>query len=318
MKSSRLGRLLAIAVGILTCGALLGATAAVGAPSAARRHSRFQLTGTKPSWAAPGRLTGAVAGTHAVNARVWLAPRNSAQLDALAREVSDPASSQYRKYISKAQYVARFAPTADQVAAVTRWLTAAGLRIDTVGPDNHYLSVSGSTAAINAAFATQLARYAVNGKQVQAPTKTLSVPSSLAGNVLSVTGLTKLGHRMKPADLGAPAPFVNGTPCSSYYGQKTAFDQPRFMGKKLPYAVCGYVPSQLRGAYGEDGPGSESNLGKGATIAITDAFDASTARGGCEHLLATPRRQEVRQGPVPGPELPGAAGQRSQRRCVRR
>jgi len=276
MKSSRKGRLLVLAVGVLTCAALLGATAAVSAPKLVRRHSRFQLAGTKPSWASPGRLTGAVAATHSVNARVWLAPRNSAQLDALAREVSDPASSQYRKYISNAQYVARFAPTAAQVAAVMRWLTAAGLQIDRVGPDNHYLAVSGSAAAINAAFSTQLARFGVKGKQVQAPAKTLSVPNSLAANVLSVTGLTKLGHMMKPADLGAPAPFVNGTPCSSYYGQKVAYDQPKFKGKRLPYAVCGYVPSQLRGAYGEDGPGSESNLGKGATIAITDAFDAST------------------------------------------
>ena len=51
-------------------------------------------------------------------------------------------------------------------------------------------------------------------------------------------------------DLGAPSGFVNGTPCSSYYGEKTALDMPKFQNKPIPYAVCGYTPNQLRGAYG--------------------------------------------------------------------
>ena len=51
-----------------------------------------------------------------------------------------------------------------------------------------------------------------------------------------------------------------------------ADDQPKFQGHTLPYAPCGYTPSQYRGAYGVSG----SNAGSGATVAITDAFDAPT------------------------------------------
>jgi subtilase family serine protease len=143
------------------------------------------------------------------------------------------------------------------------------------GPDNHYVAVSGSAAAINSAFGTTLAEYTINGKQWRAPSTTLSIPAALAGTVLSVSGLTQFGHMVKPSDLGAPAAFVNSPQCSSYYGQLSASDKPQFNGKTLPYAPCGYTPSQLRGAYGDNVPGRDSELGRGSTVAITDAFDAS-------------------------------------------
>ena len=275
MKSSRVGRPLALAIGVLTCLALLVASSAVGARTAARRSNRLELAGSHPSWAAADRLAGAVPAAHSVSARVWLAPRHAAQLDRLARAISNPASSHYRKFISRAQYTASFAPTAAQVAAVKHWLAAAGLRITATGPDHHYVAVRGSAAAVGMAFGTRLGRYSVKGSKVRAPMTNLSIPRSVAGSVLAVTGLTRFGHRMRPADLGAPAAFVNGTPCSSYYGQRYPSDLPKFKGRTLPWNPCGYVPSQLRGAYGE-GASGPVNLGKGATVAITDAFDAST------------------------------------------
>jgi subtilase family serine protease len=69
-----------------------------------------------------------------------------------------------------------------------------------------------------------------------------------------------------------PAPpepgFRNGTPCSTYYGQKLATTLPQFNGQTLPYAPCGYVGSQFRSAY----EGSTTLDGTGVTVAITDAY----------------------------------------------
>jgi subtilase family serine protease len=253
----------------LLCVAVIGVTAAEAANGPAKT-SRQQLAGSQPAWTAAASQTGTVADSAQLHARVWLAPRNQAQLQALAQAVSIPGGSQYRQYLTSKQYDAQFAPTSRQVQAVTSWLAGASLHVDSIGPSNHYVAVSGTAAAMRAAFGAQLGVYSVNGKSEQAPTSDYSVPASVAGLVQAVAGLTTLGHTVKPTDLGPPDGFRNAPPCSSYYGEKIATDLPKFEGKSIPYAVCGYTPSQLRGAYSVTGTGS------GETVAITDAFDAST------------------------------------------
>jgi subtilase family serine protease len=279
---------MAVAASGSVCFAMLAAASVAGAGSNA--PGRHVLPGTKPAWTAAVAATADVsASPAAIRAKVWLAPRDAAQLDALATAVSDPDDPQSGQFISEPEYRARFAPTAAQVAQVTAWLTGAGLTVTRVGADNHYIAVSGSAAAANAAFGTQVARYVVHGKVERAPASDLSVPAALADVVQAVSGLATLGHRMSPADFGPPDAFVNGLPCSDYYGQHIAWTLPKFHGKKLPWAVCGYVPSQLRGAYGVDATGW---AGAGSTVAITDAYDSPT-------LLSDANTYAVRHGDQP-------------------
>jgi subtilase family serine protease len=271
-------RVLRLRIAAAVIGTFVVAVIVVGAAGATSPAARTTLVGSRPSWVPAVARAGTVPSAQHVDARVWLASNNSAQLSSLAKAVSDPSSSQYGQSLTTAQYDQQFAPTAAQVAAVSQWLTGAGLSIVSVGPDNHYVAVSGSADAINAAFGTQLALYQVNGTQQQAPSSDLSVPTALASSVLAVTGLAQFGHAAKPADFGPPAAFVNATPCSSYYGQQTASTLPQFQGHTLPYAVCGYVPSQFRAAYGVKGgfsfgPFGGVGLGQGTTVAIIDAYD---------------------------------------------
>ena len=56
-------------------------------------------------------------------------------------------------------------------------------------------------------------------------------------------------------------------------GRRSTPTDPAFEGKHLPYAVCGYVPSQLRSTYGVS---ATRRTGRGQTVAITDAFAAPT------------------------------------------
>jgi subtilase family serine protease len=104
--------------------------------------------------------------------------------------------------------------------------------------------------------------------------------------VTAVTGLDTLAHWVTPASepdvpgqdnghrvtLGAPAGFVNAGPCSSWYGEKT-YSGSTPVGDDLPYAVCGYTPSQFRSVYGVTASG---RTGRGVTVAFTDAFEAPT------------------------------------------
>ena len=266
------------AAGIATVG-----SAMVGlSPASASQSGRHQLAGSRPAWQTHGNFqkTGTLPAATRVAAKVWLSANDRSGLAALASDLSDPASASYGQYLTHDEYVARFAPTQDQVAQVEDWLKSAGLTVTSVGPDNHYVAVSGSSSAVSDAFGTTMSTYRFQGKTVPAPDSALSVPATVGSTVLAVTGLTPAGHRVsphqsEPADLGAPAGFVNATPCSDYYGQKDATDQPKFHGRTLPYAVCGYTPRQLRSVYGAERGGTG---GAGQTVAIVDAYDASTLR----------------------------------------
>lgn len=265
----------------------LGAGAAAAAPHGTGRHT----VSPAPAWTTRAQAQRSAAATAGPTTRVkvWLAPRDGAALRRLAAAVSDPSSAQYGHYLDTAQYAARYAPTAATVDAVSGWARGAGLHVDTVGTDRHFVEVSGSREAVSSAFTANLRTFTLDGATGTAPTSAVTVPDALGAQVLAVTGLDTVTHRTRPAqeggrgtaststaspsDLGPPAGFVNSTTCGAYYGQKIDRTDPAFEGKHLPYSVCGYTPKQLRSAYGI----TASHLtGKGETVAITDAFAAPT------------------------------------------
>jgi subtilase family serine protease len=262
----------------LMAGSVAVLCTAVAATAQGDGPRRAVLAGSKPAWTAAASSAVAVpAAAHGIDAKVWLAPRDASALDALARAVSDPSSPRYGQFLSADQARAQFAPTSDQVTQVSTWLAGAGLTVRSVGADNRFIEVSGTAAAVAAAFGTQLVSYTVGGHAERAPGNDLTIPAGLAGSVQAVTGLTTFGHRVTKGDLGPEDAFVPGAPCSSYYGQQASpASLPRFHGKALPMNVCGYTPTQLRGAYGIDRAGAG---GTGSTVAITDAFDSPRLEG---------------------------------------
>ncbi|NLU74446.1 S8/S53 family peptidase [Streptomyces sp. HNM0575] len=250
---------------------LLAGAIAMGVPAHADgpQHGRQVLKTTKPKWATTKADRGSTASSAKVTARVYLAGRDASGLAAYARSVSDPGSASYRKYLSPEQARARYGPTKAQKAAVTAWLKSSGMKV--TGANEHYLSVSGDTAATEKAFATRLHDYTKNGRTYRAPQTAASVPSSLHGAVLTVVGLDNAPKLAKhDEELPPPGPvFRNSGPFSGYYGSKTATGLPKAYGKHVPYAVKGYTGKQLRAAYGATGSGL---TGKGVTVAITDAY----------------------------------------------
>lgn len=271
--------LVALGVGALAV-PLLAATA--GAASPATSQGRVALPHSSPQWASTTNAVGSVPVGASVRARVYLAPQGGqARLNAAVTAVSTPGSTSYRHFLTPAQYQARFGPTRTQISGVTSWLRGAGLRVTGLGAGNRYVEVSGRPDTVQSAFGVGLRLYRHQGRVEQAPSGDVTVPTELAGEVLGVTGLAS-AQRMHPAAASYPPPagFVNARPCSAYYGQLLARYQadyktplPKFQGYYRNYAVCGYVPTQLRGAYGVTG----SNLsGKGVTVAITDAYAAPT------------------------------------------
>jgi subtilase family serine protease len=256
-----------LAVGVLT-------SAAVAQPSPARAD----IAGTHPAWAtASARMSSKPVTSGTVTARVYLAGQDPAALAAYAMAVSTPGNALYGHYLTPAQVMARYGPTQAQVSAVTSWLIGAGLTVTKVEDEmGGYVAVQGSVRAAAQAFGVTFGTFrGPDRKADRAPEQTATAPDSVASAVLSVTGLDTATHDMTPADtLPPPGPnYWVAPPCSTYYGQKIAFNEPSAYGIKQPYTNCGYTQRQIRGAYHV----SQSGMtGKGVTVAVVDAYASPT------------------------------------------
>jgi subtilase family serine protease len=288
-----------VAVSALTLGGFAMATAAQAAP-------RKAIAGTHPQWAiAAHRVSSPAVSSGAVTARVYLAGRNPAGLAAYATAVSAPGNALYRHFLSPAQLQARFGTTQAQLSAVEAWLRSSGLSVTSAY--NHvaggYVAVRGSAAAASQAFAVTLGAYQNDGAVVRAPSQAASAPGNVAASVLTVSGLstakqvmrpsvatastsgggeaastsaaaTASAKPVRPAKLPPAGPnFWVARPCGAYYGQRIAFGKPKAYGKHQPFALCGYIPRQIRAAYGVT---AAHETGKGQTVAVVDAYAAPT------------------------------------------
>jgi subtilase family serine protease len=247
--------------------------AAFAVTGTAQANDRQAVAGTKPTWAKTSTDRGKTATDQRIDVRVWLSGRDSKGLDAYAQAVSTPGSAQYRKFLTPQQFNAQFGASKQQIAAVTSWIRGSGLYVDLAGSNSHYLHVTGHVDKAKKAFGTDFRNYAADGKVARAPESNATVPDSIAASVLTVTGLDTGKHTRTHGDaLPPPDPnYYVAQPCEQYYGQKIADDKPTAYGKHQPRALCGYKPAQLRGAYGSTASGL---TGKGATVAIVDAYAA--------------------------------------------
>jgi len=279
---------------------LAGAPALAGpaASAATAPSATVSVSGTQPAWAVPSARRGPVAAATPVATTVYLAGRAPAGLTAYAQQVSEPGGADYHKYLTPSQFEARYGATSAQIAMVEQWLRSAGLRITSVG--EHAISADGTAAQTEQAYGTPLNNYLVQGRTYRAPDSDARIPARVASAVLAVSGLDDMPITAKPTSLtrvsdnsdteatrttgSDGSAYLGPSPCSTYYGQLKDTTDPAFDGRKgSPYAVCGYVPSQLRSAYGVTASGLS---GKGATVAIVDAYASPTMEADADQYAA--------------------------------
>ena len=278
--------------------ALLASTTVTSlqASGASATPSRTTMAGTAVPAAAKGKEVGAVSKSSTVNFEAVLEIRDSAGAQALVRAVSDPASSSYRRYLTTAEWEARFSPTSSEVAQAKSWLAAQGFRVGVVSRDRITISVSGSAAQVEKAFDTSLGTYRLAGHTVRYASTDLSVPTTLATTIAGVLGVdqnvatpddspqvtaagTVTGTAIGASGINyppAPSAFLTHSPCGTYYGEavRTTTFANTHPGYKntMPDTVCGYIPAQLRSAHSLSGAAT----GAGVTVAVVDAYDSAT------------------------------------------
>jgi kumamolisin len=121
--------------------------------------------------------------------QVALPMRNRGELGELVRAVSDPASPQYRHYLSVAEFTQRFGPKTHDYAAAIRFFNTAALQVTGQTPNRYLIQLDGSVADVERVFHVKLNlyRHPTENRSFLAPdrepTLDLNVP------VLRVSGL---------------------------------------------------------------------------------------------------------------------------------
>ena len=130
-----------------------------------------------------------------------------AQEAALAAAQQDPASPDYRHYLSPAQYAQRFGVDAATFQRTLSWLKAGGATVQVTSPSRDFVEIKATVAQVDQLFGTEIHDYAAQGTRFIANRYAPSVPAD--ADVLAIMGLNTLVHPTIPheqrAATGDPA-----------------------------------------------------------------------------------------------------------------
>ncbi len=111
-----------------------------------------------PAWVARGKSAplGRMAGTNQLTLALSLPLREAAALTNLLREIYDPTSPQYRRYLTPAEFAERFGPTPADYAKVLQFARTNGFKVVATHPNRLVLEVTARSADTERAFHVRL------------------------------------------------------------------------------------------------------------------------------------------------------------------
>ena len=255
---------------------------------------------------------GAVDPASVITINVWLKLHNQQQLDKLVEQQKQKGSANYQRWITQDQFNAAYAPTSQEVNAVSNFLSAKNLTVLSVAENNLYVKAQGAVADVQKAFGVQIHNYNLNGASYRSNNSDPSINDARGGNVAAITGLDDYGFQPNVAlpvsPDGSPATFkplasspsglffegqcfrgvetdvfTGGGTTATYTGNRYGSDISSGFGHFPP---CGYQPSEMQKAYGLLPLYSAGLNGNGETIVITDAYGSDTIAGDAQAFAA--------------------------------
>jgi uncharacterized repeat protein (TIGR01451 family) len=155
---------------------------------------------------------GVLLGSQRLNLAIGLPLRNQQELDTLLGQLYDPASPNYRRYLTTEQFTERFGPTEADYQAVTAFAKSNGLTVTVTHPNRVVLDVEGSVTDIQRAFHLTLHtyRHPVEAREFYAPDAEPSV--ELAVPILNISGLDNYSLPRPNSRIRAPGASANAMP----------------------------------------------------------------------------------------------------------
>ena len=238
---------------------VVGAILALGLASfgttvdAASATSDVALAGSQGT-VATAHLVGPHAGESRLLVSLVLAPRGGSAMDRFIARLQDPASPLYHQWLVTGQFNRRFAPPPDVTGAARSFLAGAGLHLE-AAPSPFVVRASGTTAQVERAFNTGIDDYrTTSGRLFYTNAQPARIPSSLAGRVIGVSGLTNTVRMHPQYKLAATAPTPDGSKVPQYGGGPGG---------------SGLTPSQIEGIYSAAAVHAAPNgRGEGTTLAV--------------------------------------------------
>jgi len=170
---------------------LTSLTIAHGSPSGQKG-----LLGHVPQAVKTAKKIGPVESNKLIDFTVALEWNNPKELDHFLKELNDPASPSYKKYLEQEEFQARFAPTENQLESVKNFLNSNNLKVKSVASNHILVQASGTSEAISRAFHTEISYFTTPmGLSFFAPNYELQVPKELPIQAVhGLENLTKLRH----------------------------------------------------------------------------------------------------------------------------
>jgi hypothetical protein len=130
----------------------------------------------------------------------------SAALRQLLADQQNPQSSSFHQWLTPEQFGMRFGLSEADLASVSAWLQSQGLQVTSASRSRTFITVSGSAARVQAAFATPIHQVSLDGRIQFTNLTSPSLPASIAPVVGAITGLNDFRLRPHSHAHTEPAP----------------------------------------------------------------------------------------------------------------
>jgi subtilase family serine protease len=201
-----------------------------------------------------------------------LTERHQAALSAYVASLSNTGSPNYHRYLTPAQYAARYGASASSVTALRAYFKGYGLRATSLSAGHDILRIAGTTTDIARAFDAPLETVRLSDGSLNAHfTSSASLPHALAHDVTAVAGLDTVTPLSTNLEVSHATPTVATAGTCPAAGSSTG---------TTPNSVGGYTVSQQAALYGLTAAWSAGNTGVGQTIGVYElaTYDASDAQ----------------------------------------
>ncbi|HLM90769.1 MAG TPA: protease pro-enzyme activation domain-containing protein [Thermoplasmata archaeon] len=285
---------------------------------AARAPSPTLPTFTTDALPLPARAsTALLAPTSSVGITLTLPYSNSDRLSSLLTAVEDPASPEYRHFLTAPEFRSEFAPSPSTVEAVSEVLLGHGASELSVGPNQATVSALLPAGEVESLFGVELRVFAEHdGAPIYTAVGTASLPPALVGRVLGIGGLTNAANPAlnlemtkflpRPESVRAPTAFVDsntsqqwfvGSDYTQAYGASELLPGGS-VGAKATYPTHIAIATLLFSSWNQS---SNANLPPWDPNVVYTYFNNTTAPGWpAPHLVGVPVTINGVTAPPPG------------------